>query len=203
MTDETGATGTQADPETQPPAGDAEAQAAPATEQAQQETISLDEAKKLRSEANGLRRRLKELEDADKARKDAELSETDRLTARVTEMEAAAQASRDRILRLATVGVASRLGFTDPEDAVRLIDTASLEVGDDGTPANADAVLAALAKAKPYLLTQRTIGSFDSGTGGAKSSPRAYTREQLRDPKFYAANEADILAAMREGRIAN
>jgi hypothetical protein len=35
----------------------------------------------------------------------------------------------------------------------------------------------------------------------APPTPTTYTREQLRDSAFFAANRADIMAAYREGRI--
>jgi hypothetical protein len=37
----------------------------------------------------------------------------------------------------------------------------------------------------------------------AAPSKPTYTREQLRDSAFFAANRADIMAAYREGRIKN
>src|SRR5947209_5684008 len=43
------------------------------------EQISLDEARKLRSEANNLRKRLKAFEDAEQAARDAQLSEVERV----------------------------------------------------------------------------------------------------------------------------
>jgi len=208
-TENTGATGTQADPGTQPPAGTpaAQADAGSGEQQAQPESISLEEARKLRSEANSLRRRLKELEDADKARKDQELSETERLTKRATDLERqlaeAARSNQERTVRYATVAAAAKLGFADPDDAFRLLDQSALEFEDDGTPRNLDAQLGALAKAKPYLLSQaRAAGSFDTGTGGGRAAAsRTYTREQLRDPKFYQEHQADIVLALREGRV--
>lgn len=210
MTDQiNGATGTQADPETQPPAGDVEAQAAPTggeQSQAQPETISLDEAKKLRSEANSLRRRLKDFEDQEKARKDAELSETERLAKRVQELEAAESAAKTQLVRERTVTAAARLGFSDPEDAIAIIsrtDPAVLEPDDDGTLKSVDKALADLAKSKPYLLaaTQRPVGSFDTGTSAGRTVQRNFTRTQIKDPVFYAANRDAIAEAMRTGRI--
>jgi hypothetical protein len=101
-----------------------------------------------------------------------------------------------------TVAEAARLGFADPDDAMRLLDRATLEFEDDGSPRNVGTQLAALAKSKPYLLNIRPVGSFDTGLGGGRqSAPRTYTRAELRDPAFYAANRDDILRAQVEGRI--
>lgn len=211
MTDETtGATETQADSETQPPAGSSatQADAEGGEQQAHQpESISLEEAKKLRAESNSLRRRLKELEDRTKADEDAKLSETERLTKRAAELEQQLadrdRALRERAVRYATVATAARLGFADPEDAIRLIDQDAIEFDDAGDARNIGDLLGALAKAKPYLLSgARTAGSFDTGTGGGRQAgPRTYTREQLRDPEFFAKNREDILRAMNEGRV--
>lgn len=48
-----------------------------------------------------------------------------------------------------------------------------------------------------------TSGSADLGTGssGRSAAGKTFTREQLRDPEFYQTNKADIMAAMKEGRI--
>lgn len=201
-----GATGTQADPGTQPPAGNGEAQAADPVgeQQAQPETISLDEAKKLRSEASSLRRRLKELEDADNTRRNAELSETERLTKRVQELEAAEAASRQQLVHERTVSVAAKLGFADPDDAVAIVARTDPEAlaADEDSPKRVEAALASLAKTKPYLLTaQRPTGSFDTGTGAGRTVQRSFTRAQISDSAFYAAHRDEILAAQREGRI--
>lgn len=207
--DTNGATGTQADPGTQPPAGDAatQADAAGGEQQAQPESISLEEAKKLRSESKSLRDRLKAFEEADRKRQESELSETERLTKAKSDLEQkladAQRTNQERTVRYATVAEAAKLGFSDPDDAVRLLDQASIEFEDDGSPRNLAAQLGALAKAKPYLLGQtRSSGSFDAGTGNSQpAGARTYTREQLRDSKFFTDNQADILRAMNEGRI--
>lgn len=203
----TGATGTQADPGTQPPAGESAAQAAADQGETSSppESISLEEARKLRSEANSLRRRLKDLEDQAKAKADAELSDNERLSKRASELERQL-AERDQTLqetriRSATVEAAARLGFADPEDAMRLLNHASLEFDENGSPTNVEQQLAALAKTKPYLLG-RKVPSFDTGSGGSEpAGGRIYTLAELRDPKFFETNREDILKARAEGRI--
>jgi len=176
MSDENGATGTQADPETQPPAGTSPAQAASEAGENQPESISLEEAKKLRSEANSLRRRLKELEEADRQRAEADLTETQRLQKRLDELEAEkerlATAQQEQAIRMATVTAAARLGFADPELASRLIDRSAVEMDEAGEPKNIPALLAALAKA--VGAPPRPTGSAD---GGARGTPSQ--REQV------------------------
>lgn len=202
----TGATGTQADPGTQPPAGDSTAQAANESGEpsSQPESISLEEARKLRSEASGLRKRLKELEDQQKARADADLSESERLTKRASDLERQLaerdQALQEHRVRSSTVGTAARLGFADPEDAMRLLNHANLEFDAEGNPTNVEQQLASLAKAKPYLLGRKPP-SFDTGSSAEGTAGRIYTTAELRDTKFFEANRDDILLARREGRI--
>ena len=62
---------------------------------------------------------------------DAQLSETERLQRRVTELEAEREAiatrERERAIRLAALEAAAVLGFRDPDLAVRLVDPSAVE----------------------------------------------------------------------------
>jgi hypothetical protein len=64
------------------------------------ETISLEEAKKLRQEAHSLRRRMHEFEAKAKAEEDAKLSETERLRKKLDEAQAALKAKELADMRL-------------------------------------------------------------------------------------------------------
>lgn len=205
MAEETTAPATQAEATAQPQAGTS---STPAEGESEQQSISLDEAKKLRSEANSLRRRLKELEDAKKADDDAKLSEQERVAKKATDLEQRLAESdrllRERTVRYATVASAARLGFADPEDAIRLIDADAIEFDDAGDARNVGDLLGALAKAKPYLLAgAKPAVSFDTGNGAGRTTPTTFTRDQLRDPKFYAEHAAEITEAAKGGRISN
>lgn len=148
------------------PAVDGAAQAAAGTDGSQhadgqapaggEETISLDEARKLRREAQGLRKRLAELETADNKRKQAELSELELAQARLKELETqistAAKAHQDQVLRYEVMLKASAMNVVDPEAVVRLLDVSSLEFDDDGRPTNVEKALKDLLKAKSYLV---------------------------------------------------
>lgn len=207
MSDETGATGTQADPGTQPPAGNVSAQAANADGESttgQPESISLEDAKKLRSENKSLRTRLNALEEAERQRSEAALSDQERAIAKAKEeartevLTKAQQMVRRSELRRALTSA----GCTDLELATLAPAFADLAVDDDGNVADLDKAVAAFKTGHPTLFAGRAPGSFDTGTGGgARPTPRTYTREQLRDPKFYAEHRADIDLAAREGRI--
>jgi hypothetical protein len=121
--------------------------------------------------------RLKEIEDKDK-------SEVERLagTARETseKLTAAEQRARDLAIRLSVERAARKLGFIDEDDAYRLIDRSTVEMDDGGDPTNVDALLAALAKAKPHLV--RTDGEKPPLAKGTPQTPKpaatALTKEQ-------------------------
>jgi len=162
---------------------DTVAQAANSDTQAVPETISLEEAKKLRSEAAGLRRRLKELEDAKRAAEDAKLSEAERLQNRLAELEREQamyqQERQERTVRYEVMLAASRLGIVDPEAAYRLLDVADLEFEDDGRPKNVEQALRALIKAKPYLA--RPVAPETNVTNPARGEAKPVeTPEQKR-----------------------
>jgi hypothetical protein len=167
MAEQTGATGAQAAPETQPPAGDSGAQAAPegGEPSPQPESISLEEARKLRSEANSLRKRLKEYEDADK-------SESEKAAQRLKDLEEALASERTRgqtlALQMSTFNVARKLGFRNPEIAYRLLGS-EVEFAEDGSPKNVESLLKAIAQAEPYLVNSTT----DYGGGPRGQSPNS------------------------------
>ncbi len=193
-----GATGTQADPGTQPPAGTAQSQADGGSETVteQPESISLEEAKKLRSEARSLRSRLAALEGEKATREKADLSEVERLRKEKADLEArlveSDKAIRDRTTRAALVAAAAKAGFADPEDAVVFLHD-QVEYEEDGTPKGIDALVADLRKRKPNLLASyvRATGSIDGGTRGAP----ALTREQIdrMTPAEYATRRDEVM----------
>lgn len=135
----------------QPQAGDT----TPEPQAGDGETISLEAAKKLRSEAAALRARLKKFEDEEKARADAQLSEQERLKKQLAETQSQHDTMQrqyqERIVRYEVQSVAASLGIIDVDAAAKLIDWSELEYDDDGNPKNAKAVLEKLLKDKPYL----------------------------------------------------
>lgn len=168
-----GATDTQAVTGTQPPAGTSTAQAA--GESGEPETISLDEARKLRSENRSLRDRLRPLEAADRDRKDAELAtlpDLEKSQRRVAELEAqiaeGQTREQERSIRVAAIEAASKLGFRTPSIAYRLLDRAEISFAEDGTPKNVEALLRKIAEAEPYLVRD---GQPDFGGGKRGDSP--------------------------------
>jgi len=129
----------------EPPAGDGT------------ETISHEDARKLRSEAVNLRKRLKAFEDADEAKRMAALDDVERSKAevakaekRVTEAEQRIQQAQQRATLAEIKMAAYTRGITDPDLAALAIKD-KLEFGDDGMPTNLDKAFDALIKAHPIF----------------------------------------------------
>lgn len=126
------------------------------------------------------------------ARKDGASEVLSKITARVRQSET----------RSALIAAGASPSFVDL--AIRAPEFDGVKVADDGTVDGLDEALTAFRKAHPDVFTKAPAGgSFDTGTGGGArpGAGRIYTREQLRDPEFFRANQADIMAAQREGRI--
>lgn len=176
MTEATGATGTQADPGTQPPAGTAQAQAAGAGEgNDQPESISLEEAKKLRSEAAGLRRRLKDLETEDETRRQASLSDHEKALEKARQDSAAEVAGRFHVaIRRSEVRAALSAAGVQPgmiELAAKADDFSSLKVNDEGEVEGLSTALDAFRKKMPALFQPAARPtSFDGGPRGTPAS---------------------------------
>lgn len=149
------------------------------------ETISLDEARKLRREAQSLRKRLAEFDAAEAKRKEQELSEVDKATKRAAELEAKltaeTKAHHERIVRYEVMLKASAMNAVDPDAVVRLLDMSSLEFDDDGQPTNVDKLLKELLKAKTYLLkpAETSAPNTNARAGNDKLDAKA-KEEELR-----------------------
>lgn len=105
---------------------------------------------------------------------DAQLTETERLQRRVTELEAEREQvlarERDRALRYAALEAASKLGFRDPDLAVRLVDPSAVETREDGTPRNVERLLADVLARSPYLGRSGVAPDFGGGQRGATAA---------------------------------
>lgn len=181
---------------------------APADLTAQQ--LSQREAR-YRRELRDAQKRVQELEEADKKRQEAELSEADKAKRRAQDLETERDTARRELhasrLETAVTAVAGRLHFTDPADALALLNGTDLDV-DAATgrpdPAKVEKALQDLLKRKPYLAG----GTGNPPPAGAPTNParpqtntQTFTRSQLADRTFYLANKDAIMAAVREGRI--
>lgn len=215
MAGEAAAGGTQAEPAAAPQAGTppptqtaTASSAADGQEQPQAgapESLSLEEAKKLRSEAQSLRRRLKDFEDAQRAADEASLSEAERIKRdkeRIEgELQSAQVALRELRLRTAIEREAAKRGFNDPADAYRLLDLAALELDEDGQPRHAESLLNALAKAKPYLVRTepqpQQNGALAAPPLPVGATPRPANGAVLSDAARQAEAQAALYAARR------
>jgi hypothetical protein len=169
MTDQS-TEGTQAEPEAQPQAGTPETQAVEGKDE-QPEVLTPEKAKELRREHQQLRRERNELAEWKRQREDAEKTESQRTADRLAALEAELNTERTRARSLSVQTVAAstarKLGFKNPDLAVRLISTNDVEFGDDGSPTNIERLLGEAAKEFPDLVS----GTTDFGGGPRGSAP--------------------------------
>jgi len=174
------------------------AQAAPGTDGTAQadgqeptsgaETMSMDEARKLRREAQNLRKRLADLEKVDADRKQAELSEAEKAKqlAQASQQELAKlrEEHRAAMVRYEVMLLASNLHVVDPDAAVRLLDLDGIEMAEDGAldRTAVEAALKALLKAKPYLVKPEQVAAPETNarSGLKKETDQAAREEELR-----------------------
>lgn len=161
-------------------------------------TISLEEAKKLRSEAANLRKRMKAYEDAETAARDAQLSETERLKKQYEDLKSqhdtSVKQAQERLVRYEVEKAAARVGIRDPEIAAKLLDYAELDYEDDGSPKNAVKLLERLVKTYPYLAAPKP----EPAAPAPSNTPAASTPAQTVPPTMQPMNPA--LPAMNPGR---
>lgn len=133
-------------------------------------------AKAAKAEAKDYRDRLKALEEKDLPEAERTAKERDTLR---SDNERLTNELRQERLTNAVVMAASRLGFADPADAVRLID---VEYDDDDKPKDVDTKLAALLQSKPYLKSTmaRASGSGDGGNTGAPTTAADFNTDIRR-----------------------
>lgn len=125
---------------------------------------------KLRTFEKLSKQQAKELDDLRtkvKAADDAKLSETEKLTARVTELEQGHQGAQTALkearLENAVLVAAHKAGAVDTDAVYRLLDREGVEFDSQGRPHGVEAAVKALLKERPYLA--RTTGSADGGAG--------------------------------------
>jgi hypothetical protein len=126
-------------------------------------------AKATAKELEDARTKLREFEDKDKT--DSEKlsgdlkSTTDKLTAAEQRAAQAETRYKDALIRSAIDREAHKGNAVDADAVAALIDRSGIDIDDAGTVTGADKAVAALLKAKPYL-----VGG-SNGSGGAKSMP--------------------------------
>lgn len=100
-------------------------------------------------------KKLAEYEEAERQAKEAQLSEIERTTKKYQELQSQhdtyVKSMQERIVRYEVEKEAGKLGIIDPDAATKLLDWSQIEYEEDGTPKNADKLLAALVKQRPWL----------------------------------------------------
>jgi hypothetical protein len=170
-------------------AGDTSAQAATkTTPDAQaadgQEPITLEEARRLRSEGKALRDRLKAFEDAEKKRQDAQLSEMEKANQRAEAAEARIKQQQQQLIAAQVKLAAQAKGIINPDlIAPYLADKLEYDA-ESGMPANLEKVLNDLLTQNPYLTQSSgkpapTSGGATNPSRSASTSVGQITRENL------------------------
>jgi hypothetical protein len=138
--------------------------------------------KKLRDEAAAHRTKLKAFEDAEQARKDAELTATQLAEKKAADAEAKVAAAETRVrtaLATAVLTTEASAAGMKPSAVARVVRLAGGDVAfdDEGQPTNAKALIAALAKEFPEFLTG-SEGTTSPANPGRGSGPT------ITDPKL-------------------
>lgn len=155
----------------------------------------------LRREATQTRTKLSDFEKKQQEAEEAKLSEIEKANKRAADAEARATAQRDRITTQALETAALKLGISDPEYAAYKI-RKDLQVDDEGSPKNADALLQQFLKDYPQFAAASTRPSVSSGgaTNPSRASAAAPGAQLSWDiiskmtPQEYAARGAEISA---------
>lgn len=137
--------------------------------------------KRANREAAERRKKIEEMEAAETKRKEAELTELERLKAKTVEAEARLETMaarlRESAIRQEVMVQAGKLAFVDADDAFRLADLSGVEVGEDGKVIGVEAALRALAKQKPHLL--KPAGNAPNINAGASGRSSAATPAEI------------------------
>lgn len=184
-------------------AGESEGQVDPA--ELKQKLEAAEEARKRAAEdAAKYRRRLREREEADRAREAEGQSDEERRAAEAQEREAFEQERTQFRLERAMARVGDELNLVDPDAALWLLDWNEIDFDDDGKPTNLKELTQDLIRQKDYLVKKEatsvpatpaapTIGaSSGAAVAGPPPSLTAQELEYVRQtpgmtPERYAA----------------
>lgn len=159
-----------------------------------------EKVKRLEAEYQQLLEKLQEYEKKIKAYEDEKLSESEKLSKRLAEVEAERQEVAAELqaarLQLAVQREAHALGV-DPELAYRLINPADVEFDKRGIPQNVGKLLRSLLERYPQLAG----GGVSPANVGRAAAPGVIRASQLRDRRFWEQNKEAIFKAIAEGRF--
>jgi hypothetical protein len=196
-----------------PPVHEPESEVTPAPPalEAEEQTSDDDEAakkaaldRKLTRENQALRKRLKEQEEKVRKYEEASLSEQERQERRLKELEEQNRAYEDRLressLSASVSAEAARLNIIDPDAAVKLLDSTSLEYDPQTGWTGIEEALEDLVEQRPYLVRaeQKVAAPKEAPANPARRRTRL-TREALANmsqSEIDALSKEDIHAAL-------
>ena len=179
----------EGDPPTDPPTGDGAGKTPepdattdppadpPADPKDDGDTFDRPYVEKLRKEAADTRKRAQAAEAKLKERDDADLSDMEKLTARIetaeTTMSSQSTSLREERVVNAVLRAAHELNFHDPTDARGALILDDIDFNEAGYPDLKQVTdqLKAVAKAKPYLISTTPTGSGDGAPTGEPVTP--------------------------------
>jgi hypothetical protein len=136
-------------------------------------------------EAAERRKKLDDIEAAEAARKQSELTEVEKLKAEAdkakADLTALQESSRKERIQAAVLQAATTAQFADPVDAIALADLSGVML-EDGKVTGAKEAVEALAKAKPHLVVAQKVApniNSTAGDGGGKQTNRTVVERAL------------------------
>lgn len=174
-------------------------------------TVPYDRFSEVNKEAQELKKWKAEREKADADAETKRLEEQGKhkeLADKATKERDEANAKLSNYVKVSELKVAAlKVGCVDPDALAKIVDLAQVELDNDGNVDNAKltALIEKVKTEKAYLFGAAQAPSNVGNKGGAPANPTGqkptFTREQLRDGKFFDEHKAEIMEAMREGRI--
>lgn len=138
--------------------------------------------KKANAEAARNRHKLADYEKAEQERKDAELSETERLKKQLAEAKEQQNVliakNTETQIRAAVERTAATMRFHDPADAYALADLSVVTMDEDGKISGVNDALKALAKAKPHLVRTEQPANLNAGDGAPTNGSHAWYEQR-------------------------
>ncbi len=192
-----------------PAQSDDQATATPPTEPAKGDGDGL---KRALDAERAQRRELEKALKAERAQREAietsQLSDQEKAIAKARkEASDEANARAAAMVRRAEVRRALQAAGVTPDAldlAASAAEFAGLEVDDEGRVADLDKSVEGFRKAHPSLFaaSRAAAGNFDGGSGGSPTA-QSWTKQQIGEMSQteFEKNEAEIMRAMREGRI--
>ncbi len=159
-----------------------------------------DEAAKHRTEKTAVEAELKKL-------RDAQLSDAERASKRLAELETESitfkQERQQLDLQMQIERQARKLGIVDEDAAGKLLDRSLITFDAEGKAVGVEAALKALSEQRPYLMgsPQASGQTYSPGNPSRNAQTQGgmfCTAEQMRDPTFFQTNKAEIMRRVRE-----